>query len=126
MFGEEKLIYFKECFVNEKSTYFCLNQKQISIILYFSSTALLKKIADMPGFHRCKLAALSRVLHDCGRYKLSPKSLISWFGMHSVSSSPLNVCSQRYSTLFHKHLELAVEMLLQKEVILFKIRLPSG
>ena len=55
MFGEEKLIYFKECFVNEKSTYFCLNQKQISIILYFSSTALLKKIADMPGFHRYRI-----------------------------------------------------------------------
>lgn len=58
--------------------------------------------------------------------KLSPKSLMSWFGMHLVSSSPLNVCSQPYSTLFHKHLELALEMLLQKEVIIFKIKLPSG
>ena len=51
---------------------------------------------------------------------------MSWFGMHSVSSSPLNVCSQPYSTLFHTHLESALEMLLQKETIIFQIKLPSG
>lgn len=37
VFRGKKQIYFKECFANEESKYFCLNQKQITIVLYFHS-----------------------------------------------------------------------------------------
>lgn len=40
MFRGEKKIYFKECFANEKSKYFCLDQKKFP--LYFHATAIPK------------------------------------------------------------------------------------
>lgn len=46
--------------------------------------------------------------------KLSTKSLLSWFDMYSVNSLPLDVFSECCFKLFHKNLELALEMLLQK------------
>lgn len=125
--SEEKQIYFKECFANEKSKYFCLNQKQILILLYFCSITQKKKLQICLGstdviYNQQPHYVYYRIMVDI--VKVSPKSLISWRGMHSVNSSSLDVCSQHYFTLFHKNLELALEVLLQKEVIIFKIRLP--
>lgn len=55
--------------------------------------------------------------------KLSTERLISWFGIHSVDSRPVYVFGQRYFTLLHKNLDVALEVLLQEGMITFKIRL---
>lgn len=97
------MIYFKGRFANEKRKYFCLNQRQISVIFYFRPTAVLNIGGGLVPMVRSVTGTSSRTLQDYGSdsptRRWEPHCLVS----HAfAASSALGACGQRYSTLFHK------------------------